>query len=154
VLDPESDAAALDALRSPEAGQPSPSSDLDDADLHAGTLQERVNRVVASIIAPVLANDGGRLDILGIDEHQGMLNVRFVGSCANCPYSLLSMEQIVKPTLLAIPGIQRVVHRARARDQELAAGRTKPLIAATSSARPSAAAEPGGGSQPAASGSA
>jgi Fe-S cluster biogenesis protein NfuA len=45
--------------------------------------------------------------------------VRFVGSCANCPYSLLSMEQIVKPTLLAIPGVQRVVPRAKARNSEL-----------------------------------
>ncbi len=79
---------------------------------------------MTSIIAPVLANDGGRLDILDIDEGIGEISIRFVGSCANCPYSLLSMEQIVKPTLLAIPGIQRVTHRARAREQELAAVRT------------------------------
>ncbi len=51
------------------------------------------------------------------------ISVRFVGSCANCPYSLLSMEQIVKPTLLAIPGIQRVTHRARAREHEVEAAR-------------------------------
>ena len=91
--------------------------------LYTGTLTERVDRVVASIIEPVLANDGGRLDILNIDEGLGELQVRFVGSCANCPYSLLSMEQIVKPTLLAIPGIQRVTHRARARDHELESAR-------------------------------
>ena len=29
------------------------------------------------------------------------------------------MEQIVKPSLLAIPGIQRVVHRAKAREGEV-----------------------------------
>ena len=75
--------------------------------------------MVEEIIAPVLANDGGRLDILGMDEAIGELFVRFVGSCANCPYSLLSMEQIVKPTLLAIPGIQRVSHRAKAREHEV-----------------------------------
>jgi Fe-S cluster biogenesis protein NfuA len=78
-----------------------------------------VERVVETIIAPVLANDGGRLDVLEIDENNGELRVRFVGSCANCPYSLLSMEQIVKPTLLAIPGIQLVTHRAKPRDMEV-----------------------------------
>ena len=57
--------------------------------------------------------------MLEIDEAQGELRVRFVGSCANCPYSLLSMERIVKPTLLAIPGIESVVHRARAKQAEL-----------------------------------
>jgi Fe-S cluster biogenesis protein NfuA len=66
---------------------------------------------------------GGRLDILQIDEGMGELHVRFVASCANYPYSLLSMEQIVKPTLLSIPGIQRVTHRARAREHELESAR-------------------------------
>ena len=33
--------------------------------------------------------------------------------------SLLSMEQIVKPTLLSIPGIRDVQHRARMRKSEL-----------------------------------
>jgi hypothetical protein len=33
------------------------------------------------------------------------------------------MKQIVKPTLLAIPGIQRVTHRARAREHELESAR-------------------------------
>src|SRR4029078_10716710 len=87
--------------------------------LYAGTLSERVNRVVDTIIAPVLKNDGGRIDILDIRE-DGDVEVRFVGSCANCPYSLLSMEQIVKPTMLQIPGVKRIVHRARLRDSEVA----------------------------------
>ena len=87
--------------------------------LYAGTLQERVQRVVEAIITPVLKNDGGRMDILEVRD-DGDVEVRFVGSCANCPYSLLSMEQIVKPTMLQIPGVKRVVHRARLRDTEVA----------------------------------
>lgn len=91
----------------------------------ARTLTERVEHVVDTIIGPVLENDGGQLEIVGIDEQAGEIQVRFVGSCANCPYSLLSMEQIVNPTLLRVPGVQRVVHRARMRDRELeAVGRT------------------------------
>lgn len=119
VLDAEKDAEALDAIRACTDTDTPPPTVFDEGRLYAGTLQERVDRVVEEIIAPVLANDGGRLDILEIDEPIGELRIRFVGSCANCPYSLLSMEQIVKPTLLAIPGIQRVVHRAKPRDREV-----------------------------------
>jgi anaerobic selenocysteine-containing dehydrogenase/Fe-S cluster biogenesis protein NfuA len=104
-------------------------------------LPERVSRVVEEVIAPVLRNDGGKLEILGLDEALGELQVRFVGSCANCPYSLLSMEQLVRPTLLAIPGIHAVRHRAQPRDSELAkaggqaagpARRGLPLVSAES----------------------
>jgi len=119
ILDPEGDAKALEAIRTADPFDASTLPVFDEDRLYAGTLSERVERVVEEIIAPVLANDGGRLDILGMDEAIGELFVRFVGSCANCPYSLLSMEQIVKPTLLAIPGIQRVSHRAKAREHEV-----------------------------------
>jgi len=144
VLDDDQDAEVIEEIRTADPADPDPECAFEDDELYAGTLEQRVERVVTSIIAPVLANDGGRLDILGIDENLGELRVRFVGSCANCPYSLLSMEQIVKPTLLAIPGIQRVVHRARARDRELEEARTAPPKAinaqpATSDATPTPA---------------
>lgn len=125
ILDEARDSAALTAIRTADPDAPAAVAAVDLDDLDAGTLAERVGRVVEQIIAPVLANDGGRLDILGIDEGIGHLDVRFVGSCANCSYSLLSMEQIVKPTLLAIPGIQRVTHRARARDHEVESARLR-----------------------------
>ena len=129
VLKPESSAADAQAIETIRANGPCDAAPVafHDAELYAGTLPERVARVVETIVAPVLANDGGRLDILNLDEGQGELTVRFVGSCANCPYSLLSMEQIVKPTLLAIPGITRVTHRARARDHEVDAARAKAI---------------------------
>ena len=127
ILDAEKDAEALETIRKAGAGEQISPTVFNDDELYAGTLAERVDRVVESVIAPVLANDGGRLDVLDIDEGIGELRVRFVGSCANCPYSLLSMEQIVKPTLLAIPGIQRVTHRAKARDRELEDARKKSI---------------------------
>ncbi len=103
-----------------------PSSRDDDLGLGPdASLAARVDHVVRTIVGPVLENDGGRLDIVALDEDIGELTVRFVGSCANCPYSLLSMEQIVKPTLLGIPGIERVVHRARIRDTELEQARRR-----------------------------
>lgn len=134
ILDAGADAEVIETIRTAEPAAPVKAGVFEEDELYAGTLTERVNRVVEQIIAPVLANDGGRLDILGIDEYLGELRVRFVGSCANCPYSLLSMEQIVKPTLLAIPGIQRVTHRAKARDRELEDARSKSAKALSTAA--------------------
>ena len=123
----EHDQATAVRERIAAAGGPGDADDtaFDPDQLYAGTLSERVHRVVDTIIGPVLANDGGRLDIVAIHE-DGDIDVRFVGSCANCPYSLLSMEQIVKPTMMRIPGVRTVRHRARLRDGELRAiGRTR-----------------------------
>jgi Fe-S cluster biogenesis protein NfuA len=75
------------------------------------TLTERVQAVVDGYIEPILRNDGGRIELLGVDESQGEVTVRFMGSCANCPYSMLSLESIVHPALLGIPGVEFVRHR-------------------------------------------
>lgn len=123
VLDPKRDSRILKCLAENTAEdvhhQNIPAVDF--TALYQGTLAERVKRVVDTVIAPVLENDGGRLDVLDINESTGELQVRFVGSCANCPYSLLSMEQIVKPSLAAIPGVTRITHRAKMKDKELIA---------------------------------
>ncbi len=86
----------------------------------APTLEGRIHQVVETVIEPVLNNDGGKLEILNIDEDSGEVVIRFVGSCANCPYSLLSMENIVKPSLLGVRGVSEVIHRSRVRETEKA----------------------------------
>ena len=122
VLDGEADASVLRAIDLLVGEGPRPIEDvIGPDDMASMSLMERVDRVVTQVIAPVLANDGGKLEILELDEPTGTLRIRFVGSCANCPYSLLSMEQLVKPTLLEIPGIRVVQHRARMRKSELEA---------------------------------
>ncbi|MCB9743828.1 MAG: molybdopterin-dependent oxidoreductase [Alphaproteobacteria bacterium] len=118
VLEAEADAEWLAKL---EPGGAAPQAPALPEALDAGSLRGRVEQVVATIIEPVLRNDGGHLDLLDVDEAEGEVSIRFVGSCANCPYSLLSMEQLVKPTLLAVPGVRSVRHRARFRRSELAA---------------------------------
>lgn len=123
VLDAVADARTLEHLEGLATGRltpPSPAALAGLAQAPGATLTARVEHVIQTVIAPVLQNDGGKLELLQIDEARGELTIRFVGSCANCPYSLLSMEQIVKPSLLAVPGVTRVHHRARMRQSELA----------------------------------
>ena len=79
---------------------------------------QKVAEVIQQFVAPVLDNDGGKIDLLGFDEAEGEVTVRFVGSCANCPYSMLSMETLVKPALLNVPGVVKVTHRGRLRTSD------------------------------------
>lgn len=83
------------------------------------SAQAKVQEVIDTFIGPVLDNDGGRIDLVGFDEATGEISVRFVGSCANCPCSMLSLETLVAPPLMNIPGVTRVLHRGRLRDGEL-----------------------------------
>ncbi|MEZ4866013.1 MAG: molybdopterin-dependent oxidoreductase [Caldilineaceae bacterium] len=79
------------------------------------TTEEKVSAVIAEYIQPLLENDGGRVEYLGFDTAVGEVAVRFLGSCANCPASILSVETLVKPPLLNIPGVHHVVHRTQLR---------------------------------------
>ncbi len=73
ILDEARDAGALATIRAAVPCDGAPIVPFDFDGLYNGTLRERVDRVVEQIIAPVLANDGGRLDILGINEGMGEL---------------------------------------------------------------------------------
>ena len=83
------------------------------------SAKEKVEQVIDNYIEPILNNDGGRIDLLGYDATSGIVEVRFVGSCANCPCSMLSLETIVIPPLMKIPGVKDVHHRTRVKDSEL-----------------------------------
>lgn len=83
------------------------------------TTEAKVDYVIEQYIQPILENDGGRVELLGFDPTVGEVSVRFLGSCANCPASILSVETLVKPPLLNIPGVQQVVHRTQLRNGDL-----------------------------------
>ena len=83
------------------------------------STEEKVHEVIRLYVGPVLENDGGQVDLINFDPEEGEATVRFLGSCANCPASILSVETLVKPPLLNIPGVQRVTHRTRLRANDL-----------------------------------
>lgn len=61
-------------------------------------LLNKVNVIFDEMVRPALANDGGGLDILGIDGNT--LYIRYQGACGTCPSS-------INGTLAAI---QRLLH--------------------------------------------
>ncbi|GAB4547065.1 MAG: hypothetical protein Tsb0014_41690 [Pleurocapsa sp.] len=129
LLDPQRDLAPSEAhgdrnlieeLKTPQSPYPT-SLDTFSNLIHNSELSTaiKVREVIDRYITPVLENDGGMLELLNFDEIKGEVTVRFLGSCANCPSSLLSVETIVKPPLLSIPGVHYVIHRTHLKNQEL-----------------------------------
>ncbi len=124
ILDPKGDLELIRELKtnhSPEKSSHTTSLDTfstlaNNSELSTTT---KVREVIDRYITPVLENDGGMLELLNFDENRGEVTVRFLGSCANCPSSLLSVETIVKPPLLNIPGVHHVVHRTHVKAREL-----------------------------------
>ena len=67
-------------------------------------LLQQVNQIIDSRVRPALANDGGGLEILGMDGY--VVHIRYQGACGSCPSA-------ISGTLHAIEGLlKRDVHPA------------------------------------------
>lgn len=124
ILDPKRDFSLIQELKINQSrGKSSHAASLDTFSTLVNNSELstaiKVREVIDRYITPVLENDGGMLELLNFDENRGAVTVRFLGSCANCPSSLLSVETIVKPPLLNIPGVHHVVHRTYIKTKEL-----------------------------------
>ena len=52
-------------------------------------MRERVARVMAEEVAPLLQMDGADVEVLGVDE--GVVRVRLHGACGGCPGSVYAV---------------------------------------------------------------
>ena len=70
------------------------------------------NRVEAALVAvrPFLAQHGGDVELLGIDEDLGAVKLRLLGSCDGCPSSASTLKGAVEVAITdAAPEIVRIV---------------------------------------------
>jgi Fe-S cluster biogenesis protein NfuA len=61
------------------------------------SLQERVARVLAEEVAPVLRMDGADLELL--DVRDGVARVRLHGGCSGCPSTVMAVVMGVEEEL-------------------------------------------------------
>jgi len=79
--------------------------------LHEGpekgtTMEERIKAVLETI-RPALQVDGG--DVEFIDFNEGVVTVRMMGACGNCPMSMMTLKQGIEKRLKAeIPEVETV----------------------------------------------
>ena len=72
------------------------------------SLTEQVAKVINEI-RPAIQNDGGDLELLGVDD-QGVVKVRFHGACVGCPSASMTLTHGVEIILKEkVPQVVKVV---------------------------------------------
>lgn len=68
-------------------------------------------KVVAALnqIRPALQADGGDIELIDVNEAEGIVKVRLVGACAGCPMSAMTLRNGVEQVLKQfVPEIKRL----------------------------------------------
>ncbi len=70
--------------------------------------REQILEVLESI-RPALRSDGGDVEYIDFDADEGVLQLRFLGACGDCPISDVTLRQgIEKRILTAVPQVREV----------------------------------------------
>ncbi|HHX22771.1 MAG: NifU family protein [Tepidanaerobacteraceae bacterium] len=74
-------------------------------------MKEKVE-VVLNKIRPSLQADGGDVELVDVDESNGIVKVRLTGACAGCPFSTMTLkngiEQVLKEEVPEVQEVQQV----------------------------------------------
>ena len=62
-------------------------------------MREAIEKVLNEFVRPKLAVDGGNVELIDVDEKNGIVKIRLVGSCASCPMSGLTFLSLVEATI-------------------------------------------------------
>jgi Fe-S cluster biogenesis protein NfuA len=70
--------------------------------------REQILEVLESI-RPALRSDGGDVELIEFDEVAGILELRFLGACGDCPISEVTLRQGIERRILsAVPEVREV----------------------------------------------
>jgi len=72
-------------------------------------MKNKVERIVEKI-KPMLAADGGSLELVSVDEAKGLVTVRLTGACGCCPHAVLTLKSVVERMIKEeVPEVKEVV---------------------------------------------
>jgi Fe-S cluster biogenesis protein NfuA len=90
--------------------------------LHPSSLEARVEGALAKV-RPFLARHGGDVELLGIDDARGAVQLRLLGSCDGCPSSAATLQGAVEVAILeAAPEVTKIVVDESAGGDEVEVG--------------------------------
>lgn len=70
--------------------------------------QDQILEVLESI-RPALRSDGGDVEFIAFDDADGVLQLRFLGACGECPISDVTLRQGIERRILsAVPQVREV----------------------------------------------
>lgn len=71
-------------------------------------LKEKVEEALKKA-RPMLAADGGGVDLVSVDEPSGVVKVRLTGACGCCAMSQMTLQMGVEQMLKKeVPGVKKV----------------------------------------------
>jgi Fe-S cluster biogenesis protein NfuA len=71
-------------------------------------MLDKINRVIETSIRPDLLNHYGDIEVVSYND--GLLRVRLLGQCKNCPSAQITLEETVSSKLKeSVPEIKKVV---------------------------------------------
>ena len=72
-------------------------------------MEKKVKDVINKI-KPMLESDGGSIELVSVDEKNGIVKVRLVGSCGACPFSMMTLKNLVERTIKEeVPEVKEVI---------------------------------------------
>jgi Fe-S cluster biogenesis protein NfuA len=72
-------------------------------------MKEKVEEVIDEI-RPALQSDGGDVELVEVDEDEGVVKVRLTGACRGCPMSQMTLQMGIEQELKKqIPAVTKVV---------------------------------------------
>lgn len=75
----------------------------------ASTLHQKCEEVLDRI-RPYLQADGGHVELVNVNEEEGIVFIRFQGACSGCPSSAATLQMGIENELrYSIPEIKQVL---------------------------------------------
>jgi len=72
-------------------------------------MKDRIEKVLDKV-RPSLQSDGGGVELIDVDEKEGIVKVKLTGACGGCPMSQMTLTFGVEKALKeAIPEIKKVI---------------------------------------------
>ena len=72
------------------------------------TLKERVQKSLDTV-RPALQADGGDVELVNVNDDDGVVSVRLTGACGGCPMATMTLKMGIERTLMQqIPEVKRV----------------------------------------------
>jgi len=72
-------------------------------------VKKNVEKVIEKI-KPMLAADGGSVELVSVDDKKGVVTVKLTGACGCCPHAAMTLKHLVEKAIKAeVPEVKEVV---------------------------------------------
>lgn len=72
-------------------------------------MRKKVEKVIEKI-KPMLAADGGSVELISADEKKGVVTVKLTGACGCCPHAAMTLKHMVEKMIKEeVPEVKEVL---------------------------------------------